>query len=189
MTAVGGIVLAAGAGSRFRAAGGGIKVLARSGDRSLLEIALLALAQAPLEDRVVVVGAEADDVLSASDLHGVRAVTNFAWDRGMASSLQTGLSALSETCEVALIVLADAPGLQAEAVRRVAAASLPGALVSAAYAGRRGHPVAIGRELWPMLPAEGELGARVLGVPAVLVECGDLGALGDADTPERLGAR
>ena len=186
MTAVGGIVLAAGAGSRFRAAGGGIKVLARSGDRSLLEIALLALAQTPLEDRVVVVGAEADDVLSASDLHGVRAVTNFAWDRGLASSLQTGLSALSEACEAALIVLADAPHLQPAAVRRVAAAARGDALVSAAYAGRRGHPVAIGRALWALLPAEGELGGKTLGEPAVLVECGDLGAPGDADTPDQI---
>jgi CTP:molybdopterin cytidylyltransferase MocA len=187
MAAVGGIVLAAGAGSRFRAAGGGIKVLARSGDRSLLEIALAAIADVPLVDRVVVVGAHADDVLSASDLRGVRAVTNFAWDHGMASSLQTGLAALSDACEVALVVLADAPNLQAEAVRRVADAARPDALVSAAYAGRRGHPVAIGRALWALLPAEGELGGKALGEPALLVECGDLGEPGDADTPELVG--
>ena len=183
MIAVGGIVLAAGAGSRFRAAGGGIKVLAQSGERSLLEIALAAIAAVPLADRVVVVGAEADNVLSASDLQGVRAVTNFAWDHGMASSLQTGIAALSDGCEAALIVLADAPNLQPEAVLRVAAAARSDALVSASYAGRRGHPVAIGRDLWPLLPADGELGGKVLGEPALLIECGDLGEPGDADTP------
>ena len=183
MIAVGGIVLAAGAGSRFRAAGGGIKVLAQSGERSLLEIALAAIAAVPLADRVVVVGAEADNVLSASDLQGVRAVTNFAWDHGMASSLRTGIAALSDGCEAALIVLADAPNLQPEAVLRVAAAARSDALVSASYAGRRGHPVAIGRDLWPLLPADGELGGKVLGEPALLIECGDLGEPGDADTP------
>ena len=186
MIAVGGIVLAAGAGSRFRAAGGGIKVLAQSGERSLLEIALAAIAAVPLADRVVVVGAEADNVLSASDLQGVRAVTNFAWDHGMASSLRTGIAALSDGCEAALIVLADAPNLQPEAVLRVAAAARSDALVSASYAGRRGHPVAIGRDLWPLLPANGELGGKVLGEPALLVECGDLGEPGDADTPEQV---
>ena len=184
MLAVGGIVLAAGAGARFRAAGGGIKVLARSGGRSLIEIAIAAIADAPLADRVVVVGAEAEHVLSASDLHGVRAVTNFAWDLGMASSLQTGLAALSEECEAALIVLADAPHLHAEAVQRVASAARRDALVSAAYAGRRGHPVAIGRDLWALIPTDGELGGKALGEPALLVECGDLGEPGDADTPD-----
>ena len=184
MATVGGIALAAGAGTRFRAAGGGIKLLARAGGRSLLEIAIDALADAELADRVVVVGAHADDVLSGTELRGVRAITNFAWGKGMASSLQAGLAALDASCDVALVVLADAPNLAAEAVRRVAAEARTDALVSAAYDGRRGHPVAIGRELWDRLPLTGELGGKAIGAPDVLVECGDLGEPGDADTPD-----
>jgi CTP:molybdopterin cytidylyltransferase MocA len=184
---IGGVLLAAGAGSRFAAAGGGVKVLAAVEGRPLVEWALAALAAAPLGDRVLVVGAHADDVLAAIDLHGARPVRNEQWERGMASSLRAGLAALDPACTAAVVVLGDGPALSAEAIRRVAVAA-EGAegLVSARYGDRNGHPVAIPRALWAQLPAEGEQGARVLGTPAVLVDCSDLPAPGDADTPADL---
>ena len=88
---IGGVLLAAGAGSRFRAAGGGIKLLAPVDGRPLVERALAALAAAPLGDRVIVLGAHADELLAAIDLHGARPVRNERWERGMASSLHAGL--------------------------------------------------------------------------------------------------
>lgn len=185
---IGGVLLAAGAGSRFRAAGGGVKLLAVVDGRPLVEWALLALAAAPLGDRVVVLGAHADELLAATDLHGARPVRNEGWERGMASSLQTGLAALDPACDGAVIVLGDGPALAAEAIRRVAVAA-EGAtgLVAATYGGGgHGHPVAIPRALWAQLPQEGEQGARALGEPSVLVDCSDLPAPGDADTPADL---
>jgi CTP:molybdopterin cytidylyltransferase MocA len=184
---IGGVLLAAGAGSRFRAAGGGVKVLAPVGGRPLVERALAALEAAPLGDRVIVLGAHGDEVLAAIDLHGARPVRNERWERGMASSLRAGLDALDLSCTAALVVLADGPALSAEAIRRVAVAA-EGAegLVSARYGDRNGHPVAIPRALWPQLPDEGEQGARALGPPTVLVDCSDLPAPGDADTPADL---
>ena len=95
---IGGVLLAAGAGSRFRAAGGGIKVLAPVAGRPLVEWALAALAAAPLGDRVIVLGAHGDDVLAAIDLQGARPVRNEQWERGMASSLRAGLAALDPAC-------------------------------------------------------------------------------------------
>jgi CTP:molybdopterin cytidylyltransferase MocA len=184
---IGGVLLAAGAGSRFRAAGGGVKLLARVDGRPLVEWALAALAAAPLGDRVIVLGAHADELLAATDLHGARPVRNEHWERGMASSLQAGLAALDPACSAALVVLGDGPALAAEAIRRVAvAAEGADGLVTAAYAGRNGHPVAIPRALWAQLPSEGEQGARILGEPAVIVDCSDLPAPGDADTPADL---
>ena len=106
----------------------------------------------------------------------------------MASSLQTGLAALDPACDGAVIVLGDGPALAAEAIRRVAVAA-EGAtgLVAATYGGGgHGHPVAIPRALWAQLPQEGEQGARALGEPSVLVDCSDLPAPGDADTPADL---
>jgi CTP:molybdopterin cytidylyltransferase MocA len=182
---IGGVLLAAGEGSRFRAAGGGIKLLAPVGGRPLVERALAALAAAPLGDRVIVLGAHAGEVLEAVDLHGARPVRNEHWERGMASSLQAGLEALDPACTAAVVVLGDGPALSAEAIRRVAVAA-EGAegLVAATYGGAgSAHPVAIPRALWARLPREGEQGARVLGDPAVLVDCSDLPAPGDADTP------
>jgi CTP:molybdopterin cytidylyltransferase MocA len=185
---IGGVLLAAGAGSRFRAAGGDIKLLATVAGRPLVERALIALAAAELGDRVIVLGAHADELLAATELHGARPVRNEHWERGMASSLQAGLAALDPRCTAALVVLGDGPALAAEAIRRVAkAAEGAGGLVAATYGdGRSGHPVAIPRPLWSGLPETGEQGARVLGEPAVLVDCSDLPAPGDADTPADL---
>jgi nicotine blue oxidoreductase len=184
---IGGVLLAAGAGSRFRAAGGGIKLLASVDGRPLVEGALAALAAAPLGDRVIVLGAHGDEVLAAIDLHGARAVRNDDWERGMASSLRAGLAALAPDCTAALVVLGDGPALSAEAIRRVAvAAANADGLVSARYGDRNGHPVAIPRALWSRLPHEGEEGARVLGSPSLVVDCSDLPAPGDADTPADL---
>jgi CTP:molybdopterin cytidylyltransferase MocA len=184
---IGGVLLAAGAGSRFRAAGGGVKLLAPVGGRPLVEWALAALAEAPLGDRVIVLGAHADELLAATDLQGARPVRNERWECGMASSLQVGLTALDPACTAAVVVLGDGPELAAEAIRRVAvAAAGADGLVAARYGTRHGHPVAIPRTLWARLPAEGEQGARVLGEPSVLVDCSDLPAPGDADTPADL---
>ena len=184
---IGGVLLAAGAGSRFRAAGGDIKVLAPVGGRPLVEWALAALAAAPLGDRVIVLGAHGEDVLAAIDRQGARVVRNEGWERGMASSLRVGLAALDPACTAAVIVLADGPAVSAEAIRRVAAAADGAAgIVSARYGERSGHPVAIPRALWAELPEEGEQGARALGPPAVLVDCSDLPPPGDADTPDDL---
>jgi CTP:molybdopterin cytidylyltransferase MocA len=184
---IGGVLLAAGAGSRFQAAGGGVKVLAPVAGRPLVEWALAALAAAPLGDRVIVLGAHGEEVLAAIDLHGARPVRNEHWERGMASSLRAGLDALDPACSAALVVLADGPALSPEAIRRVAvAAEGADGLVSARYGDTNGHPVAIPRTLWARLPGEGEQGARALGAPAVLVDCSDLPAPGDADTPADL---
>ena len=104
---IGGVLLAAGEGSRFRAAGGGIKLLAPVDGRPLVERALAALAAAPLGDRVIVLGAHGDEVLAAIDLHGARPVRNERWERGLASSLRAGLDALDPACTAALVVLGD----------------------------------------------------------------------------------
>jgi nicotine blue oxidoreductase len=53
-----------------------------------------------------------------------------------------------------------------------------GPLVAASYAGDRGHPIVVGRDLWSSVP---DKGLRAL--EPVLVPCEDLGAPGDVDMP------
>jgi nicotine blue oxidoreductase len=185
-----GILLAAGAGSRFRTAGGGIKVLAEIGGRPLIERPLHALLAAGLHETVVVLGSDADVVRERADLSGARVLVHQGWAEGMASSLVAALATLPAGCDAALVVLGDGPGLTAEAVRRVAARIALGdaPLVGARYASGRAHPVAIHRSLWSRLPRTGEDGARALGVTPADVDCSDLGAPGDADTPDELDA-
>jgi CTP:molybdopterin cytidylyltransferase MocA len=183
-----GILLAAGAGSRFRAAGGDSKLLAGVGGRPLIEHPLRALLDAGLDEVVVVLGSGAEELQAQADLSGARVLVHPRWADGMASSLAAAIATLPDEVEAAVIVLGDGPGLTSEAIRRVAARVAVGdaVLVGARYASGRAHPVAIHRSLWSRLPQTGEEGARALGVPTVDVDCTDLGAPGDADTPAEL---
>jgi nicotine blue oxidoreductase len=108
-------------------------------------------------------------------------VTCTEWEKGPGSSLRCGLAALSPETAAAVVVLADGPELAPAAVDRVLGAwrDGAGALVAASYAGDRGHPIVVARELWDSVPDEG---LRVF--EPVLVPCDDLGAPGDVDRPE-----
>jgi CTP:molybdopterin cytidylyltransferase MocA len=185
---VSGILLGAGAGTRFRAAGGGSKLLALVAGRPLIERPLHALLDAGLDEVVVVLGSGALDVETQADLSGARVLVHQRWEDGMASSLAAALATLPPDCEAALVALGDGPALSADAVRRVAARIAAGdaTLAGARYASGRAHPVAIHRSLWSRLPQTGEDGARALGVVPADVDCTDLEPPGDADTPADL---
>ncbi|MDX6580496.1 MAG: hypothetical protein QOJ47_2045 [Gaiellales bacterium] len=185
---VSGILLAAGAGTRFRAAGGGIKLLAPVAGRPLIERPLQALLDAGFDEVVVVLGSDAREVETRADLSRARVLVHARWEDGMASSLVAALATLPVDCEAVVVALGDAPALSADAVRRVAARIAVGdsALVRARYTSGPAHPVAIHRSLWSRLPQTGEDGARALGVTPVDVDCSDLDPPGDADTPAAL---
>jgi CTP:molybdopterin cytidylyltransferase MocA len=167
-----GLLLAAGEGRRF----GGPKQLARVGGRPLIEHALDALRG--LERVVVVLGARADEVRAGADLAGAEIVVCADWAEGMGASLRTGLAALGDADEVA-ILLADQPFITAEVVARVRAA--PGDAVRAVYGGAPGHPVVVrGAVLARAAELRGDKGFR--GVAMAEVECGDLADPRDIDT-------
>ncbi|OJF13437.1 nucleotidyltransferase family protein [Couchioplanes caeruleus] len=154
---IAGLVLAAGAGRRF----GMPKALVPWRGRPLVVRAAATSRAAGLARTVVVVGAAAGRVRAAApDLDYVE---NPAWQTGMASSLRAGLAALAGTPAAAVVVLlADMPGVTPAAVRRVTALASPTALVTGGYAGRRGHPVLLGRDHWEGVAgsATGDRGAR-----------------------------
>ena len=161
---VGAVVLAAGAASRF----GSPK------QRLLLAPVLARVRSAStIDDIVVVVGAHEVE----TDARTVRCAD---WERGPGASLRCGLAALPPGTEAAVVVLADGPELAPEAIDRVVAAWRRGAgdVIAASYGGDRGHPVVLGRAVWPAVPDEG---ARAL--QPILVPCDGLGAPGDVDVP------
>jgi CTP:molybdopterin cytidylyltransferase MocA len=174
---IAGVVLAAGAGRRY----GGAKQLHPAAGRPMLERVLATVGAVPLAEVVVVLGAHADRVLATVDLHGARPVVYERWEDGQAASLRAGLDALAGTVEAALVVLGDGPGLDRDAVARVAAAqaAAPGAPHAADYGRGRAHPVAIPRTLWATLPERGERPAAA--IPVALVDCRGLPDPGDVD--------
>jgi CTP:molybdopterin cytidylyltransferase MocA len=161
-------VLAAGAATRF----GSPK------QQLLLPRVLERLAEAPVDDVVVVEGAYSLEAAGEA-----RVVACPEWERGPGASLRCGLAALPPGARAAVVVLADGPDLSPAAVDRVLAAWRDGnaPLVAASYNGDRGHPIVVGRELWGSVP---DAGLRAF--EPVLVACDDLGAPGDVDRPEDL---
>jgi nicotine blue oxidoreductase len=185
VTQVAGLVLAAGAGRRF----GGPKAVVELEGEQLVDRAVRVLAEGGVSQTYVVSGSVALSVAGAA------VVDNPDWESGMASSLLAGLEALPAAAEAALVVLVDHVGLTAAAVRRVVAeVAGPASLVAATYAGRQGHPVALGRDWWPEVrtTAEADQGARAVlaAHPDLLVqvECSDVASAADVDLPGDLTA-
>jgi CTP:molybdopterin cytidylyltransferase MocA len=142
---------------------------------------------------VVVVGCQAADVAAASGTLA-EIVENPDWESGMATSLRAGLATVlpDATVTAVAVALADQPRIGADAYRRLAAAHREGAeLAVATYAGKRGHPVLIGRAHFDeAMRLTGDEGARSLLAAHDVVEvpCDGTGDAVDVDTPADLAA-
>jgi molybdenum cofactor cytidylyltransferase len=184
---IGGMVLAAGAATRF----GGMKQLAMFEGRPLLEHSVRAMAAAPVGRVIVVLGAAAEDVIAGVELHGAEPLVCARWDEGQSASLACGLAELAD-CEAVVVTLGDQPRMSPDAIRRVIAArGNRAAAVRATYGGEPGHPVLLERELFKRLRnVTGDHGARnlLLSVRTLDVPCDDLGGGADVDTAAQLDA-
>ncbi len=183
------VLLAAGSGSRF----GGRKLLAPYRGRPLIESSLANLAQAPVDETVVVVGDDAKMLRAVCEPFGVRVVDNPDWEQGQSTSVQAGLLALGPEVRAAVVLLADQPLVGAGAVERLVAAFEGGARVAVAtYDAKRRNPVLFSRAVWPLLLEElsGDEGARAVlrRHPDLLTEvpCDGVGDPADVDTAEDL---
>jgi molybdenum cofactor cytidylyltransferase len=177
------VVLAAGGGRRF--AGPVSKLLADFRGRPLVTWAVEASLAAGLGEVVVVAGAvELDGVLPS----GVRVVRNPDWERGLASSLQVALAEAGAAGHEAVVVgLGDQPLVPAAAWQAVARSDAPVA-VAVFGGGARRPPVRLAASVWPLLPTEGDEGARALmrERPDLVAEVACPGEPADVDTVEDL---
>ncbi len=190
-SAVAGVLLAAGEGSRF----GRPKALVELDGQTLAERGVTLLRAGGTDPVLIVTGAAQVDL---GPEHQARTVYNGEWRTGMGSSLRAALRALTELeagpeVGAAVVALADQPLVGAEAVGRLIAAYQAGAGVAvAAYGGKPRNPVLLAREHWPevIATATGDQGARAFlrARPdlVTLVECGDTGRPDDIDTPADL---
>jgi nicotine blue oxidoreductase len=172
-----GVVLAAGAGTRF----GMPKVLAENG--GWLRASVTALLDGGCADVVVVLGAAVVEVPPPA-----RAVVAEDWADGLSASVRTGILAADAVSEFVVLTTVDTPDVDGATVRRVLAgarASESG-LARARYHGSPGHPVAIARRHWPqlldVLAGDDGAGPFLRGrVDVVAVDCGDLATGRDID--------
>lgn len=199
MSQVVGVVLAAGAGTRF----GGPKALARTAaGEPWVERAVATLRRGGCSSVLVALGAGAAD---ASPLvpGGADILVVPDWADGLSVTVRAALAAIAPgTADAALLVPVDTPDMPQEVcVRLIAAArgcadgegaggggdATAAALARAVFDGVPGHPVLIGREHWSAVAERvaGDQGAgpylRAHG--ATRVECGDLWDGADIDRP------
>lgn len=187
---VAGVVLAAGAGTRF----GGPKALASDPDGTRwLPRAVGALRDGGCERVIVVLGAAANQARELVD-DTVTIVTAAGWATGVSASIAAGLATATAVPDIdaVAIVPVDVPSLCAAMVARLIGAKPAerDALRRAVFAGRPGHPVVIGRNHWAALAAhldaqaDPDAGARdyLLAHSVLELECSDLGSGDDVDS-------
>ena len=174
-----GVLLAGGAGSRFR--GEHHKLLTTFKGRPLFQWGLDAVLNAGLPV-LIVTGA----IESFPDLpSGVSTRHNPRWAEGMATTLAVAVEYARSVSATAIVVgPADQPLIPSDAWRALAEATGP--ICVATYHGRRANPVRLDDEVWPLLPSTGDFGARELirMRPDLVTEVACRGNPADIDTRE-----
>lgn len=178
-----GVVLAAGAGTRM----GCPKLLMAVDGRPMVARVLELVERLPLDRRILVLGAHAEEVQLAlfpsGDPGMWQVVPNPDWPEGMASSLRR---AAEEVQDGILLFLGDMPWIPESAARAVLARA-GDRPVAPSYGGQRGFPVYLPPSLRPaLLTLQGDVGARHLLADCDLIPWPDDGVIRDADRAEDL---
>jgi CTP:molybdopterin cytidylyltransferase MocA len=189
---VGAVILAAGAGMRL---GGVAKALLAAKDgRSFLSCIIETARDVGLADAVVVVGPPHDVLVAAHARElGARVVRNAEPERGMASSISIGFTALGESeCDAAWLWPVDHPDVSAATLRALLAALGGHDAARPVMSGHGGHPPLIARALFARLADCADLdgGARTVLAAArtIDVTVDDTGCVRDVDTAADLEA-
>lgn len=184
---IAGILLAAGAGTRF----GGGKLLAKLADGTTVGRRACANLVAAVPDVIAVVRPGDDELAEELAAAGARVTVCPDAQAGMGASLAHGVRAAGDA-DAVMIALADMPWIRPETFRAVVAELRRGEqLVVPRHQGKRGHPVGFGRVHHPALTVLGndegarEVIARATGIRWIDID--DPGALRDVDTPADLG--
>lgn len=179
------ILLAAGRGTRF----GADKLLHSLKDGTPMALASARNLKAAIPNVLAVVNGENPELMALLEEMGVGVSVCPNAAQGMGASLAWGV-ARTRQADGWLIALADMPWIKLETILAVAGAvDGPRGIAAPVYRGRRGHPVAFGRDYGASLMAlSGDEGARRLlagfAREVILLPSDDSGVVRDIDLPE-----
>src|SRR6185295_3692610 len=135
------ILLAAGESRRM----GEFKQLLRLDGKSFVEHCVDNLLASRIDEVIVVTGHRNLDICAALGDRPVRFVHNTKYRSGMATSIQCGFQALSDSSRACLLALVDQPQISADVMNRLIetyeATKAP--IVIPTYDGQNGHPILI----------------------------------------------
>lgn len=139
---ISGILLAAGESSRMR---GAFKPLLKWGKRTVIGECVHQMRNSQLAEIFVVLGHREMEIRQTLAGSGVQYAINEDYQRGMLSSVKTGLALVSPNADAALIALVDQPMIAKEIIDTLIAAFIAGGkgVALPTYEGKRGHPVII----------------------------------------------
>ncbi|GKX35957.1 MAG: 4-diphosphocytidyl-2C-methyl-D-erythritol kinase [Rhizobiaceae bacterium MnEN-MB40S] len=188
------VILAAGRSSRMQEGASGDaphKLLAEFDGVPLIRRTVETALAAGLGKVHVVTGYRATEIAAALTGLDVNDVHCLDYQDGMASSLRSGLAALSDKTSGMLVMLADMPFVRANDLRRLAKAFGDAggqSIVRAASGKKRGNPLILPKSTFAAIgQLEGDIGARSIvassGLDVIDVDIGDA-ALIDVDTRE-----
>jgi len=180
---VGGVVLAAGMGTRFE---GGNKLLAEIDGTPIVRRAASTLVDASLDAVVAVLGHESDAVTEALDGLAVWTRYNPAYADGQSTSVATGIEVAREHAwDAAIFALGDMPDVDVATVETLVAAYAEGrgTVLAPAYEGTRGNPVLFDSDHFDALAdVTGDRGGRdIIEAIGTLVPVDDPGVRRDID--------
>ncbi|AUA58993.1 molybdenum hydroxylase accessory protein, YgfJ family [Achromobacter spanius] len=214
-----GVLLAAGHGRRYAAAAPGQdKLLVLLSDGTPVAVACARALRQATARTIAVLRADQTALRALLESEGCELVVVKADANGMGDSLATAARHLMQEAQgeqgaqgvqgaqstqdmqaqhhpaesACLIALADMPWLRADTCLQVAAATRRHLIVAPTWQGRRGHPVAFARDLWPELAAlSGDVGARnvLMRHPVHELAVDDPGVLADVDAPGDLASK
>lgn len=185
------IVLAAGRSTRM---GGPNKLLAELNGKPLVRIVAEQALASRASPVIVVTGHQHMEVQRALAGLDVQLVHNPDFATGLASSVRTGVAAVPDAADGAVVCLGDMPLIDAKLIDRLIEAFAPdrGGLIAIPVSdGRRGNPVLWSRRFFDELKTlDGDIGARHLigrhGEAVIEVPVEGQAAFLDIDTPDAL---
>ncbi len=188
---IAGVVLAGGQSRRMGVVN---KLLAKVDGKEMVRHAVDMVREAGADPIIVVTGHEPDRVRAVLANANVSFVHNEDYAEGLSTSLRTGIAAVPDDADGALVALGDMPRVQAAHVVRLIEAFSPAdgrAIVVPTWQGKRGNPVLWAKRFFAeMEEIDGDVGAKhLIGANADLVhevEMPDSGVLLDVDSPEAL---
>ena len=179
------VVLAAGESTRF----GSPKQLLKMGGRTLLETVVGRFTESRVDEVIVVLGRDSELIQRKVALGRARVVTNRDYEKGLSSSIRTGIEAVGRESGAVILALGDQPLILVATIGALVQSYLEtgGPVVAPYFRRQRGNPVLFDRKLFPYLKRiEGDRGAKAVikehGWKVVRVDVKDPGVLLDIDS-------
>ncbi|MFK8068063.1 MAG: nucleotidyltransferase family protein [Gammaproteobacteria bacterium] len=159
------IILAAGESSRF----GSAKQLALWENDYLINHTINLVNSIFAEKVIVVLGANAELIKKAAKLESVNVLINNDWQKGLSSSIKTGILNVPKSAKAAMIFLADQPLLEVSSIKKIIATYKKNSdkIVASDY--KSNHKITQGvpaifpiKHFVELMNLEGDVGARNL---------------------------